>query len=248
MAPTRFPAPDGVAPARLHRAAAPGRAARAIPAVGDAPSTDGAISEAAAAAIEALLDREVAVPEPSEEACRRHYAAHRPKATARASACGSATSCSRSRQASMSCAAQARRGAAGSRALPRPGVATTFAEAARRGPTARAPPRTQARPASLAGFRAADCAPEFAREVFARARSGGRAAPAGAQPLRTPRRRSAGARAGRGHPFEEVRAAVASGLRNQAFVTALRQYLRLLAGAAVLENIDLDSTASPVPR
>ena len=41
-------------------------------------------------------------------------------------------------------------------------------------------------------------------------------------------------------PFEEVRAAVAGGLRNQAFVTALRQYLRLLAGAAVLDNVDLD--------
>ena len=42
----------------------------------DPPPVAGAISEAASAAIEALLDRELAVPEPDEDACRRHYAAH----------------------------------------------------------------------------------------------------------------------------------------------------------------------------
>ncbi|MGZ5178334.1 MAG: peptidylprolyl isomerase, partial [Burkholderiales bacterium] len=42
----------------------------------DAPSADGVISEAAASAIEALLEQSLSVPEPSEEACRRHYAAH----------------------------------------------------------------------------------------------------------------------------------------------------------------------------
>ena len=42
----------------------------------DAPSADGVISEAAAGAIEALLEQSLSVPEPSEEACRRHYAAH----------------------------------------------------------------------------------------------------------------------------------------------------------------------------
>ena len=42
----------------------------------DLPSGDGVISEAAAAAIEALLERSLQLPEPSEEACRRHHAAH----------------------------------------------------------------------------------------------------------------------------------------------------------------------------
>ena len=42
----------------------------------DAPTADGVISEAAAAAIEALLERELKVPEPDDEACRRHHAAH----------------------------------------------------------------------------------------------------------------------------------------------------------------------------
>jgi peptidyl-prolyl cis-trans isomerase C len=43
----------------------------------DAPPDDGVLSEAASEAIEALLKKCVVVPEPSEEACRRHHAAHR---------------------------------------------------------------------------------------------------------------------------------------------------------------------------
>ena len=42
----------------------------------DPAPIDGATSEAATAAIEALLAAEVNVPEPSDEACRRHFAAH----------------------------------------------------------------------------------------------------------------------------------------------------------------------------
>ncbi len=43
---------------------------------GDPPPQGGAISEAASHAIETLLDRELSLPEPSEEACRRYHAAH----------------------------------------------------------------------------------------------------------------------------------------------------------------------------
>jgi peptidyl-prolyl cis-trans isomerase C len=42
----------------------------------DVPTADGILSEAASEAIEHLLARQVSVPEPDEEACRRHYAAH----------------------------------------------------------------------------------------------------------------------------------------------------------------------------
>ncbi len=42
----------------------------------DAPSVDGVISEAAAGAIEALLEQSLSIPEPSEEACRRHFSAN----------------------------------------------------------------------------------------------------------------------------------------------------------------------------
>ena len=39
----------------------------------DLPATDGTTSEAAAAAIEKLLERELQVPDPSEEACRHAW-------------------------------------------------------------------------------------------------------------------------------------------------------------------------------
>ena len=42
----------------------------------DAPTADGVISDAASAAIDALIAREVVVPEPTDEALRRHFAAH----------------------------------------------------------------------------------------------------------------------------------------------------------------------------
>ena len=41
----------------------------------DPVPSGGAVSEAASAAIEALIDRELVMPQPSEEACRRHHAA-----------------------------------------------------------------------------------------------------------------------------------------------------------------------------
>jgi peptidyl-prolyl cis-trans isomerase C len=47
-------------------------------------------------------------------------------------------------------------------------------------------------------------------------------------------------------PFESVRGAVAMSLRQQTFVTALRQYLSLLAGAASIEGVELDAADTPL--
>ena len=47
-------------------------------------------------------------------------------------------------------------------------------------------------------------------------------------------------------PFEAVRGAVAMSLRQQAFVTALRQYLSLRAGAAKVEGVELDAADTPL--
>jgi peptidyl-prolyl cis-trans isomerase C len=47
-------------------------------------------------------------------------------------------------------------------------------------------------------------------------------------------------------PFETVRGAVAMALRQQTFVTALRQYLRLLAGEATVEGVELDAADTPL--
>ena len=47
-------------------------------------------------------------------------------------------------------------------------------------------------------------------------------------------------------PFERVQGAVAQGLRQQLFATALRQYLQLLAVQATLQGVELDSAPSPL--
>ncbi len=46
--------------------------------------------------------------------------------------------------------------------------------------------------------------------------------------------------------FEQVRGAVALTLRQQTWTNALRQYLQLLAGAAVLEGVDIEGAESPL--
>ncbi|MBC7481926.1 MAG: peptidylprolyl isomerase [Rhizobacter sp.] len=47
-------------------------------------------------------------------------------------------------------------------------------------------------------------------------------------------------------PYESVCGAVAMALRRQAFVTALRQCLQLLAGAALVEGVELDAADTPL--
>jgi peptidyl-prolyl cis-trans isomerase C len=51
---------------------------------------------------------------------------------------------------------------------------------------------------------------------------------------------------GAAQSFEAVRGAVATSLRQRACVTALRQYLRLLAGQAAVEGVELDAAATPL--
>ena len=75
-------APDEVlSPAELRQRACTELLRQAAQAAGflaacDTSSADGVISEAAANAIETLLENNLAIPEPSEDDCRRHYAAH----------------------------------------------------------------------------------------------------------------------------------------------------------------------------
>jgi peptidyl-prolyl cis-trans isomerase C len=49
-------------------------------------------------------------------------------------------------------------------------------------------------------------------------------------------------------PFEAVRGAVALSLQQQTYVSALRQYLQVLAGAAALEGVDLEAAGTPLVR
>lgn len=47
-------------------------------------------------------------------------------------------------------------------------------------------------------------------------------------------------------PFDAVQGAVAMALRQQAWVTAQRQCLQLLAGQAVVVGVDLDAASTPL--
>ena len=92
---------------------------------------------------------------------------------------------------------------------------------------------------------AADVAPEIAREIFGRAEIG--VLPRlvhsrfGLHVVEVQERDR-----GAAPSFDEVRGAVATSLRRHSYVTALRQYLRVLAGEARVEGVDLEGAESPL--
>lgn len=207
----------------------------------DAPTADGVISEDAAAAIEALLERELCIPEPAEEACRRHHAAHesawrtgervRVRHILFAVTPGVDVAALRKRAEPVFLDARCDDGKS----------ADAFADAARKWSNC----PTGAQGGALGWLTAADCAPELARELFGRAEIGVLArlvhSRFGLHIVEVLEREP-----GVSQPFESVRGAVATSLRQQAYVTALRQYLRLLAGQAAVEGVELEAAATPL--
>lgn len=207
----------------------------------DAAPTGGAISEAAAAAIESLLERALNVPEPSDDACRRHFAANasayrtgervRARHILFAVTPGVDVSALRKRAEAILLDVRCHDGAAGDR----------FAAAAREWSNC----PSGAEGGDLGTLVAADCAPEFAREVFGRTEIG-------VLPRLVHSRfglhvvEVCAREPGIDEPYESIRGAVAMTLRRQAYVTALRQYLRLLAGDAELTGVDLDAADTPL--
>jgi peptidyl-prolyl cis-trans isomerase C len=212
-------------------------------AASDAPSTDGVISEAASAAIEALLERNLNLPEPSEEACRRYHAAHesayragervRARHILFAVTPGVDVVALRKRAEPVFLGVRCHDGQA----------ADLFADAARQWSNC----PSGVRGGDLGWLESADCAPEFARELFGRAEVG--VLPRlvhsrfGLHIVEVLEREP-----GVAPSFESVRGAVAMALKQQAFVTALRQYLSVLAGAAAVEGVDLDAADTPLVR
>jgi len=211
----------------------------------DPPPAGGAISEAASDAIEALLDRQLAVPEPDEQACRRHHAANaarfavdeRARLRHVLFAVTPGVDLEALRRRAEACLLDLRaRGrdehsSAGDR----------FAAAARE--LSNCP--SGADGGTLGWLTAADCAPEFARGVFGQPEVGvlprlvrSRFGLHVVEVLQRER--------GTAPPFEQVRAAVAQSLRQQAFATALRQYLQVLAGEARLSGVSLEQTGTPL--
>ena len=204
----------------------------------------GAISEAASAAIEALLDQALAVPEPSDEACRRHHAANaaryavgeRARVRHVLFAVTPGVDVNALRQRAEACLLDLRCAPpAASDALDR------FAEVA--ASTSNCP--SGAEGGDLGWLSAADCAPEFGRELFGHAEIG--VLPRlvhsrfGLHVVEVLARES-----GMMPAFESVQSAVAQSLRQQRFATALRQYLQLLAGQADLQGVDLDAAETPL--
>lgn len=207
----------------------------------DAAGTDGSTSEAASTAIEALLAQHLDVPEPSDEACRRHFDAHpaRYRSGDRAQvrhllfAVTPGVDVRRLRDRAEAALLSLR--------CRRDGEPDRFPAAAAE--LSNCPSGAQG--GDLGWLRHDDCAPEFARELFAGAEIG--VLPRlvhsrfGLHVVEVRARES-------GHlpGFESVRGAVALALRQQSFVSALRQYLQLLAGAAQLEGVELDSADTPL--
>lgn len=206
----------------------------------DVPGVEGAISTEASDAIEQLLERELPIPDPSEEACRRYHDAH-PAAHAHGERAhlrhvlfavtpGVDVKQLRLRAEAMlidlRCADDG---------------GAKFAEAAAQ--WSNCPSGQQG--GDLGWLTRADCAPEFAREVFGSAEIGVLArlvhSRFGLHVVEVVARDP-----GQQPSFEEVRRAIALTLRQQAWVNALRQYLQVLAGAAVVEGVSLDAADSPL--
>jgi len=207
----------------------------------DAVCADGVISEAASAAIEALLDQKLNVPEPSKEACSRHYAAQ--KNCYRVGECvrvrhilfavtpGVDVVALRKRAESILLDVRCHDGRAADR----------FGDAARQWSNC----PSGAEGGNLGLLDRQDCAPELARELFGHVEIG-------VLPRLVHSRfglhvvEVQGREPGVLQTFESVRGAVAMALRQQTFVTALRQYLQLLVGEARLEGVALDAATSPL--
>jgi peptidyl-prolyl cis-trans isomerase C len=202
---------------------------------------EGAISEDACEAIDEWLEQEIQVQSPSDEACRRHFAAHpsryrsgervRVRHVLFAVTPGMDVVALRNRAETCLLDVRCHDGSASER----------FARAARELSNC---PSGEAG-GELGWLTAADCAPEFARELFGHVE-------VGVLPRLVHSRfglhvvevleREAGAT----QPFASVQGAVRMALRQQTYVTALRQRLQLLAGAARVEGVALDAAETPL--
>jgi peptidyl-prolyl cis-trans isomerase C len=207
----------------------------------DTPGTDGVLSEDAASAIETLLAQNLAIPEPSEEACRRHHAAHQSSYSTGervqvrhilfAVTQGVDVVALRNRAEATLLDVRCHDGS----------KVDGFANAA--ATLSNCPSGAQG--GDLGWLTTEDCAPEFSRELFGHAE-------VGVLPRLVHSRfglhvvEVLAREPGVDQPFETVRGAVAMALRQKTYVTALRQYLRLLAGQAMVEGVDLSAAETPL--
>lgn len=208
----------------------------------DVPSADGVLSEQASDAIELLLEQKLAVPEPSEAACRRHHGAHlasyssgeRAKVRHILFAVTQGIDVAALRQRAETTLLDLRCHDGKNSGL-------AFAETA----SALSNCPSGAEGGQLGWLGASDCAPEFAKEIFGQTEVG--VLPRlvhsrfGLHVVEVLKREP-----GVAPPFEAVRGAVAMSLRQKTYVTALRQYLSLLGAAASVVGVDLAAADTPL--
>lgn len=206
----------------------------------DAAPLDGVFSEAASMAIDAWLERNLQLPAPSDEACRRHHAAHQARYSSGEQvlvrhilfAVTPGTDVLALRKRAEACLLEVRC---------HDGGADPFERAARE--LSNCPSGQHG--GDLGWLKPEDCAPEFARELFGRAEVG--VLPRlvhsrfGLHVVEVRKREE-----GVPQPFEAVRGAVEAALRQQTWISALRQCLQVLAGQAVVEGVDLDAAGTPL--
>ena len=208
----------------------------------DAATADGVLSEEASSAIEQLLELNLTLPEPSEDACRRHYAAHqatystgervRVRHILFAVTPGVDVVALRNRAETTLLDVRCHDGSA---------VNETFAKAA----SAMSNCPSGADGGDLGWLLALDCAPEFAKELFGNKEVG--VLPRlvhsrfGLHVVEILEREP-----GVSQAFEIVRGAVAQSLKQQSYVTALRQYMQVLAGEANIVGVDIDAVDTPL--
>ncbi len=208
-------------------------------AIEDAASPDGVLSLDASEAIERLLERELVLPEPDDEACRRHHAAHtgRYRRDERLQlrhvlfAVTPGVDVRALRERAEQALIELRADDSGTQFDRRAAELSNCPTGAAGG--------------ALGWLRAADCAPEFAREVFGQDH-------VGVLPRLVHSRfglhvvEVLAREGGEVLPYEQVQSAVRMALRQHSWATALRQYLQLLAGRARLQGVQLDASETPL--
>ncbi len=207
----------------------------------DVASDDGVQSEAASTAVEQLLESELAVPAPDEVTARRFFDANPARfqegerVNARhilfAVTPGIDVVQLRKRAEAALLDARCRSDEAEDRFA---GLAKSLSNC----------PSGESG-GDLGWLSVSDCAPEFSRELFGHAE-------VGVLPRIVHSRfglhvvEVVARQAGAAPSFDAVRGAVLQVLQQQSYVTALRQYLQLVAGAAQIEGVDLDAADSPL--
>lgn len=215
--------------------------AQGLLATDDPRPTEGAISEAASDAIERLIEQAVAIPEPDEESCRRFHAANPSRfaegerANVRhllfAVTPGVDVNALRKRAEAHLIDLRAT-----NKSDP-----NAFALATRQ--LSNCPSSREG--GTLGWLVASDCAPEFAHEVFGKPE-------VGVLPRLVQTRfgfhivEVLARESGHNPAFDEVKSAVAQVIRQSSYITALSQYLRVLASHADIQGVELNAADSPL--